>query len=69
MYYKIIMETGHMGAGKSLERVRYCQGGDILSMFHKAHDFPRVKRKKRRRGITLIQQISRLEYEKGLHRS
>ncbi len=67
MYYKIIMETGHMGAGKSLERVKYCRGDDILSMFHRAHDFPRVKKKNRRRGITMIQQISRLEYIKGLH--
>jgi hypothetical protein len=67
MYYKIIMETGHMGAGKSLDRVRYCQGRDILSMLHRAHGFPRVKRKERRRGVVLIQQISKLEYEKGRH--
>ena len=68
MYYKIIMETGHVGAGKSLERVRYCKGDDILSMFHQAHAFPRVKKKNRRKGIILIQQISRLEYIKGIHK-
>ncbi len=69
MYYKVILETGHVGAGKSLERVAYCRGGDILSVFEKAHRFPRVKKKARRRGIILIQQISRLEYEKGHYRT
>ncbi len=67
MYYKIIMETGHVGAGKSLERVKYCKGDDILSMFRKAHAFPRVKKKNRRKGVILIQEISRLEYLKGLN--
>lgn len=69
MYYKVIMETGHMGAGKSLEMVRYCQGGDILSMFDKVHKFPQVKKKERRRGVISIRRISRLEYKEGLHQT
>jgi len=69
MYYKLIMEMGHLGAGKSLERVRYCEGEDILSVFDRAHRFPQVKRKERRRGIVFIQQISRSEYLKGLYRT
>ena len=68
MYYKLILETGHVGAGKSLEKVKYFQGGDILTVFEKAHSIPRVKKKERRRGILFIQQISRWEYEKGLRR-
>ena len=69
MYYKLIMETGHLGAGKSLERVRYCEGEDILSVFERAHSFPKVKKKERRRGIVSIEQISRSEYLKGLYRT
>ncbi len=68
MYYKLIMKMGHLGAGKSIERVAYYKGGDILSVFEKAHSFPRVKKKERRRGIVSIQQISRSEYLKGLYR-
>jgi ribosomal protein S24E len=68
MYYKLILETGHVGAGKSLEKVKYFQGGDILTVFEKAHSIPRVKKKEHRRGILFIQQISRWEYEKGLRR-
>jgi len=69
MYYKLIMKMGHLGAGKSLERVRYCEGEDILSVFERAHSFPKVKKKERRRGIIYIQQISRSEYLRGLYRS
>jgi len=69
VYYKLIMETGHLGAGKSVEKVRYCEGDDILSVFEKAHTFPRVKKKERRRGIIYIQQISRSEYLKALYRT
>lgn len=69
MYYKIVMEAGHMGAGKSLEMVRYYRGSNILSMYEKAHAFPRVKKKERRRGVISIQQISRLEYEEGLRKA
>jgi len=68
MYYKLIVETGHVGAGKSLEKVRYFQGGDILSVFEEAHHIPRIKKKERRRGILFIQQVSRLEYERGLRK-
>ena len=69
MYYKLVVTTGHLGAGKGLEKVKYCEGSDILSVYEKAHTFPQVKKKERRRGIVYIQQISRLEYLKGLCRT
>jgi len=54
MYYKLVLKTGHLGAGKGLEKVKYCEGRDILSVFEKAHSFPQVKKKERRLKIHAI---------------
>ena len=65
MFFKLILESGHMGAGKSYEMVRYLQGRDIFSVLLSASHFPRVKKKGSRKGIKLIQEITRREYLRG----
>jgi hypothetical protein len=65
MFFKLILESGHMGAGKSYDMVRYLQGSDIFSVLFSASHLPRVKKKGNRKGIKLIQEISRREYLQG----
>jgi hypothetical protein len=65
MFFKLILESGHVGAGKSYEMVRYLRGRDIFSVLFSASHFPRVKKKGSRKGIKLIQEITRREYLQG----
>jgi hypothetical protein len=68
MFFKLILESGHVGAGKSYEVVRYLEGKDIFSVLYSASRFPRVKKKGSRKGIKLIQEITRWEYLRGRQR-
>ncbi len=65
MFFKLILESGHVGAGKSYEMVRYLEGRDIFSVLFSASHFPRVKKKRHWKGIKLIQEITRREYLQG----
>ena len=69
MYYKMILENGHVGAGKSLETVRYFKGEGPVDMFQFAARVPRVKGKDRGTGVKLVQSVSRDEYIKGIQQS
>ena len=68
MFYKLIMEGGHAGAGKSHEMVRYHKGIDIFSVLANARRMPRLKKKDTSVGIKLIAEISRHEYIDGKKR-
>ena len=68
MFFKLILESGHVGAGKSYEVVRYLEGRDIISVLFSASRFPRVKKKGSRKGIKLIQEVTRREYLQGRRR-
>jgi hypothetical protein len=65
MYFKLVMEGGHVGAGKSYEMVRYFEGDDIFSVLAKSFHTPRVKKKEFGGGIKLIKEISWREYLTG----
>ncbi len=65
MFFKLILESGHVGAGKSYEMARYLEGRDIFSVLFSASHFPRVKKKRHGKGIKLIQEITRREYLQG----
>ena len=69
MYYKMILENGHVGAGKSLETVRYFRGDNPVDMFNIAARVPRVKGKDRCTGVKLVQPVSREEYIKGVQKA
>lgn len=65
MYYRILLEKGHVGAGKSLERTYYSASNDIISLYAAAAVMPGVKNKRRGCGVKLIERISREEFLKG----
>ena len=65
MYFKLVMEAGHVGAGKSCDMVRYFEGNDIFGILARSHHIPRLKKKGSGGGIKLIKEISRHEYVHG----
>ena len=65
MYFKLVMEGGHVGAGKSYEMVRYFQGDDIFGVLARSRRTPRLKQKERGGSIKLIKEISWGEYLTG----
>ena len=65
MFFKLILEGGHLGAGKSYDIVRYLKGRDIFFVFNWAFNIPRAKKKESRKGIKLIKEISKREYLLG----
>jgi hypothetical protein len=69
MYFKLILENGHVGAGKSLEIVRYFRGENLVDMFDIAARVPRVKGKSSGTGVKLVQSVSKDEYNKGIQQA
>ena len=65
MYFKLVMEGGHVGAGKSYDMVRYFEGDDIFSVLARSLHTPRLKKKESGGGIKLIKEISWREYIHG----
>jgi hypothetical protein len=65
MYFKLVMEGGHVGAGKSYEMVRYFEDDDIFCVLAKSLYIPRVKKKGFGGGIKLVKEISWREYITG----
>lgn len=68
MFFKLILEGGHLGAGKSYDIVRYLRGRDIVSVLSWAFHIPRAKKKESGKGIKLIKEISEKEYLVGKKR-
>ena len=65
MYFKLVMEGGHVGAGKSYDMVRYFEGDDIFGVFSQSSRTPRLKKKQFGSGVKLVQEISWREYIAG----
>jgi hypothetical protein len=65
MYFKLVMEGGHVGAGKSYEMVRYFEDDDIFCVLAKSLHIPRMKKKEFVGGITFVKEISWREYATG----
>lgn len=66
MYYRLVMESGHVGAGKSIETVRYFRAENPVDLFSFAARMPRAKGKMNGKGVKLIEKISKVEYERGV---
>ncbi len=64
-FFKVVLEGGHVGAGKSYDMVRYMRGRDIGEIMERVMRMPRVKKKGRSVSIKLIVPISYEEYKKG----
>lgn len=67
MFYKLIIECGHMGAGNGFERVWFIKGSNPLAILQKARKMPGVKRKETSLAIKLIKEIGKEEYVNGIN--
>jgi hypothetical protein len=65
MYFKLVMEGGHVGAGKSYDMVRYFEGDNIFGVLARSRHTPRLKKKLFGGGIKLITEITWQEYIQG----
>ncbi|MDT8316399.1 MAG: hypothetical protein RQ824_00220 [bacterium] len=65
MYYKVLMEGGHMGAGKSYDMCRYFSVSNVGVIFDLLGRMPRLKSKGVSGSVKLIEPISREEFRKG----
>lgn len=66
MYYKVIMECGHIGAGNNHEKIWFIKGRDPVSVLKTATRLPGVKKKHTLNSVKLIQEITRDDYRNGL---
>ena len=65
MFFKVVVECGHVGAGKCHEAVRYWQAKNASQALCSAAALPRAKRK----NLTVVKSvvpISQREYDIGL---
>ncbi|GEQ23409.1 hypothetical protein CBU02nite_39150 [Clostridium butyricum] len=62
-YYLIIVESGHVGAGKSIEISRYFEDFSLAAAYYSASNMPRSKKKSN--SIKLVQEISYEQYCQG----
>lgn len=65
MYFRVVVECGHVGAGKSFEAVRYWQARNASHALSSASALPRAK-KKNLTVVKSVMPISREEYDLGL---
>ncbi|UCF31894.1 MAG: hypothetical protein JSV26_05695 [bacterium] len=69
MYYRMVIEGGHLGAGKATEMVRYFRSDDPVDLFSTAARMPRAKGKTFGTGVKLIERITREQFEEGISRN
>ncbi|MBE9536860.1 MAG: PilZ domain-containing protein [Proteobacteria bacterium] len=62
MYFKVLLEGGHVGAGKSFEMVRYFEAENAIVLLKYLESYPALKSKSRGGGITLVKPVSKDEY-------
>jgi len=65
MFFKVVMDGGHMGSGKSYEFVRYFEAEDAMDLFDLLRAFPGLKNKDSASGIKLVKAIDEDEFERG----
>lgn len=65
MFFKVVMDGGHMGSGKSYEFVRYFEAEDAMDLFDLLRAFPGLKNKDSASGIRMVQAIDEDEFERG----
>ncbi len=68
MYYKVLMEGGHMGAGKSYDMIRYFRAESVNAIYEELRTLPRLKSKGSGRSVKLIEPVSREEFLAGRQR-
>jgi len=61
-YFKVILNGGHMGAGRSCEIVTYLEATDVASALRIASRTPGAKKGYPMKGVSFMARISREEF-------
>lgn len=71
MYFKVLLNGGHAGAGKSFEMVRYFEAENAIVLLKYLETYPALKSKGTGKGIALVEPVSKEEYlaEKNIERN
>ncbi|MDH3976101.1 MAG: hypothetical protein OEV42_17650 [Deltaproteobacteria bacterium] len=65
MYYKVLMEGGHVGSGKSYDMCRYFKASNVAAIFDLLGRMPRLKSKGFSKSVKLIERVSEEEFRQG----
>ena len=65
MYFKVIIELGNIGAGKSHGAVCYVEADSTENLFTMMKDYPGLKSKENCKGISIVKPVGKQEYETG----
>ena len=65
MYYKVLVEGGHLGAGKSYDVARYIKAQDFNILCDALNNMPRIKGKGALKGVREIVLITEEEFRIG----
>ena len=65
MYFKVVLECGHVGTGKSFEMVRYFEADDAVTLYNRLKHYPAMKAKKCGVDIDMIRVATKEEYNAG----
>lgn len=65
-YFRLVVEGGHVGAGKSVTLVRYLAARDIVEALRCVRHLPRMKGKRHLTGLQSLEEIAHSEYLRGI---
>lgn len=66
MFYKVIVECGHLGANNACEITRFIEESSIVEALSSLRSMPRVKSKGSLKSVKFLQEITREEYLQGI---
>lgn len=61
-YFKVVLNGGHMGAGRSCEIVTYLEASDFSTALRMASRAPGAKKGYPMKGVSSLARISRKEF-------
>ena len=65
MYYKILIESGHMGAGSSYEVTRYFEADNLNALYRSINKLPRIKSRGGLRSVREVIPVSSEAFLEG----
>lgn len=65
MYFKVIIESGHIGTGKDCETVYYVEADSTVELFTMMEKYLGLKSKGSSKAITMVKPVDGQEYETG----
>ena len=64
MYFKVVIESGHVGAGKSGQDVCYMEADSADDLLAMIKDYPALKSKESFGAISMVTPVDKQEYER-----